>query len=70
MRRNEKEYDGMKTSVNDSPVEVLVETRASKLTKLEFGPRKLSGVFRVRAEIVSGDRVVFKREPFPKSDPS
>lgn len=52
------------------PVEILVETRASKLTKLEFGPRKLSGVLRVRAAIVSGDRVELRRVPFPKNDPS
>lgn len=52
------------------PVEILFETRASKLTKLEFGPRKLSGVLRVRAAIVSGDRVELRRVPFPKNDPS
>src|SRR2546422_4800598 len=36
----------------------LVETRASKLTRLELGPKKLSGVFRICDAIVSGDAVV------------
>lgn len=34
-----------------------VETRASKLTRLELGPKKLSGVFRICDAVVSGDAV-------------
>ena len=52
------------------PLGVFVDTRASRLTKFEFGPRKLSGVLRVRAAVVSGDRVEFRREPFPRNAPS
>lgn len=34
---------------------VFEETKASKLTRLELGPKKLSGVFRIWLEVVSGD---------------